>query len=390
MAFPMYQHTFTVTESGISPQGPLPCGTAGDDGAARLIFVFASSFADAAEYRYRLEIVCGDGSYDLTAAQVPVSGALTWEVPAAWTAAGTAAARLVQVATDAEGHEVRRRHFAPVLLQFAYRDEGSVAETTPRWQELLARGEQLLDVLSGVSERVETSAALAATEAAKAVEIGKEAEEAATSASLSAERAAEESRAAHAAAEQAEPQVRRAEQAADTADEKAQACDALLQKAEDLCGTVAEIEKLTDGSGIVYPCVTVDTVLNEASDNPVTNRAVATALNGKSGLSHSHTTADIPCANSGYWWGESGSVEDAFMSISNDLAHLNVGLDSFTARGITTEQPGGTVEESLAGLWGTKLSRSELSPTAIPFSYSGTNITNVAEALTLLLGKAGL
>lgn len=148
MALPIYEHRVTVTEETVSPRGPLMCGTAGDACAARLRFEFASAFADAADYSYRLEIVTGSGAYDITDRLTLADNEIVFDIPAAWTAAGLAAVRLVQFA-EQDGTETARRYFPPVALQFAYRDEGSGAVTAAlQWQEYLTRAEALLDELS--------------------------------------------------------------------------------------------------------------------------------------------------------------------------------------------------------------------------------------------------
>ena len=154
MALPIYEHRVTVTEDTVSPRGPLACGTAGDACAARLHFCFASAFTDAADYSYRLEIVTGSGAYDITDRLSVEDNEIVYDIPAAWTAAGLAAVRLIQFA-ERNGTETARRYFPPVALQFAYRDEGSGAVTAaPQWQEYLTRAEALLDELSVLRDAV--------------------------------------------------------------------------------------------------------------------------------------------------------------------------------------------------------------------------------------------
>lgn len=390
MTLPIYQYTLQVEKNEVTPHGPLPCGTDGDHLAARLIFAFTASVMHPDAYRYRLEIVCGNGAYDLTEPQEVEAGEVGWDIPASWTAAGLASVRLVQLEVAADGTETRCRHFPPVLLQFDHRPQGNgTPDVTPRWQALLTRSEQLLNEMSAAHSEL-VAASRTATAAATAAQVaGEAAEQAATDAAVSAAHSAEN---AASAVNQVEPFALRAEEAAASADEDAEACDALLLRCEELCGTAEDIAALAgDDGGIEHPCVTVDTALDSHSQNPVANAAVAAALAGTASLSHSHSTGHVTCDNTGYWWGTSGTVEDALMSISGDLASLHSGQWSSSAANITTNQQGGTVEDSLAGLWATKVSASSLSADTVPFAYSGApSVSTVADALKLLFGKVGM
>lgn len=356
MSLPIYVHALTVTETEITPQGPLACGTEGDENAARLRLRL--ELEEPTAYTYRLEVVTGDGSYDLTD-RLPISdGALTFDVPTAWTAAGLAAVRLVR-ATEADGTELARQYYPPVLLQFAYRDEGAAPLSAPlRWQELIARAEAVLEHASHLAD----SALSTGTEAL-----------------LTLERVSE---AGDAAASDARASADRATAAADD-------CRAVQESVESLSGIAASLLTLTGTeSGIEYPCVTVDAALNADSDNPLANRAVTAALETKSDRTHSHSTDDVTCANGGYWWGSSETLENALLSVSNELASLHTSV--VTAAQVPTNQPGDTVESSLAGLWATKADASSMIAECIPFTYSGGNIKTVADALTLLLQKLGV
>ncbi len=233
MSFPVYEHRITVTSEGVSPQGPLDAGVHGDEGATRLTFD-VSALGNAAAYSYRVEVVDGAGAYDITPLLTVQNNAVTWDIPTGWTTAGTAALRLVQLAVDEQGHETARRYFPPVLLNFDYRDEGNGTITAaPLWQEALTRAQ----------------AALEATAAATA--------------------------AAVAAAETATRAATQAELAEDS-------CQDAWEQVENLSGVVEDIRELAgEGDAVWHPCVTVDTALDSTSDNPLANRAVAAALNGK-------------------------------------------------------------------------------------------------------------
>lgn len=159
-----YEHRITVQDGTLTPQGPLPCGTAGDHAAARLIF----APLDAA-FAYRAEIVTGADTYDITDRLGVTDGELTLPIPSAWTEAGTAALRLVQLEI-VDGEEVARCYYPPISLTFDYRDEGhGAAVAAPLWQELLTQSEatlaQLRSEADEASMRAETAADAAAAEA---------------------------------------------------------------------------------------------------------------------------------------------------------------------------------------------------------------------------------
>ena len=132
MAF--YTIDFIATAEGVSPDAPQAAGHTGDHRAVQLRF--AVPFEDC---RYRLEIVDGCGGYDTTALLDVTDGAVTYDIPSAWTAAGVAAVRLVAVEQDEAGEEIVRFHTAPAYLTFADREDGEPLGQTarPAWQEVL-------------------------------------------------------------------------------------------------------------------------------------------------------------------------------------------------------------------------------------------------------------
>lgn len=145
MAFPKTVLSFTVGTADVTPQGPLAAGTAGDDAATCLVFHLEAPVGDSI---YRLEIVRGDGVYDMTEPLTPADDAvIRFDIPAAWTAAGTAAVRLVELTAE-DGREVRRHYYPPVLLTFAYRDEGIPGDAPLCWQTMLTRAEAMLEAAS--------------------------------------------------------------------------------------------------------------------------------------------------------------------------------------------------------------------------------------------------
>ncbi len=165
MALPVYIHTLTVGETTISPTGPLDCGTAGDEHAARLCLRPETPDTDVL---YRLEVVTGDGGYDITEPLTLEDGALTLDLPAAWSAAGVAAVRLIRF-TEQDGKETARQYYPPFFLRFAYRDEGVGAAHAPYcWQQLLTRSESLLAAMSHTCATAEEHAAAAKAAAEQA------------------------------------------------------------------------------------------------------------------------------------------------------------------------------------------------------------------------------
>lgn len=177
MAFPQTVLQLTVADGTVTPQGPLAAGTAGDDAATRLNFYFETSTPGSV---YRLEIVRGDGVYDLTAPLMltPDSPELNFDIPATWTAAGTAAVRLVELTVE-NGEETQRRYYPPILLTFAYRDEGVPMNDAPLlWQSLLARAEATLNTAQAAATAATADAAAARAAAEQAAMNGNAAERA--------------------------------------------------------------------------------------------------------------------------------------------------------------------------------------------------------------------
>lgn len=156
MAFPAYTHQLTVTDVDVTPKGPFDCGVSGDKRATRLSFYFEHLPIDSI---YRLEIVCGDGSYDLTdRLTMEDPPEIVFDIPTAWTAAGVAAVRLVEYVEE-NGEETARRYYPPFFLQFAYRDEGTgSAEAKPILQELITRAEREFENAAEAAKSAEESA----------------------------------------------------------------------------------------------------------------------------------------------------------------------------------------------------------------------------------------
>lgn len=114
----------------------------------------------------------------------------------------------------------------------------------------------------------------------------------------------------------------------------------------------------------------MDKTLNAESKNPVENQAIYAALEELRG--------------------QLQSMGSALAMMSNSLESMNSRLSAIAASDISTNQYGDNVEESLAGLWATKADAHNLQANMIQFTYGNTDITNVADALTLALGRGGI
>lgn len=180
MVMPCYHYELTARDGKITPCEVLDGGVAGDRGALRLVFVTD----DTAGYTYRAEAVNAAGGYDITEPMTPTNGRVSVDVPPSWMVAGITTVRLVQLEI-CDGEEVSRLYFSPVLVKFAYRDEGDgVAVAAPQWQEMLTRAETVL-------ERVQEAALDASTAAELAAEYAEAASDHAGSVDLRAEEARE-------------------------------------------------------------------------------------------------------------------------------------------------------------------------------------------------------
>lgn len=156
MSLPIFRHYLTVSDTEVLPSGPLDCGTAGDHNAAELIFEPLDP-----QSSYRVEIMTAGGAYDLTELLTPTNGEIAVSVPCAWTTAGVATVRLVEV-EERDGEETARRYFPPVTLRFGYREEGGQETALLCWQQLVTRAEAVLLEVSDRTAAAERAAAAAA------------------------------------------------------------------------------------------------------------------------------------------------------------------------------------------------------------------------------------
>jgi hypothetical protein len=190
MSEPVYALHFTAHREtpAVLPDTPVMAGYTGDHGAARLTFEVSRT-----DCRYRIEITDGSGAYDITQLLTAQNGAVTWDVPASWTAPGTAAVRLVEVDVGEDGTEQAVFHYPSVSLFFADRENGNgMGEVLPCWQQVMTEAEtatqqartaasqadaaaQRVEEVSHLLDTAETTAQAAETTAAGAMATAKEA-----------------------------------------------------------------------------------------------------------------------------------------------------------------------------------------------------------------------
>lgn len=165
MAEPIYNIKFAVGRAPLSatPSAPQPAGYFGDKGFARVGFRFKDATETANDHYYRIEIEDANGAYDITEKLYPgvVDYTVSYDVPAAWTAAGVATLRLVEF-ESIDGIETAVLHFPPVKLLFEARDSNaSMPKMLPRWQATMSKAEE-----ATVNAINATESALAAAEVA--------------------------------------------------------------------------------------------------------------------------------------------------------------------------------------------------------------------------------
>lgn len=303
MAFPVFTHQLTVTASEVTPRGPLSCGTDGDKCATRLNFYFEAPDPNSI---YRLEIVRGDGVYDITEPlSLSTDGPeLNFDIPAVWTAAGTAVLRLVECVV-ADGDETHRRYYPPILLAFACRDEGVPMGDAPlRWQELLTRAEKVMNE--------------AAAATGVAVNVSAEAQESVRRLQGETESALQTIRnASYVAGEIAATCADMRDAAQVFADEAASAA----RRAEEAAGTVGE--HTHDASAIPY----------DGSEQYIGGSTVEEALNNVSNYivgfnSHVHHDFDVSCGSYGR---DISHVGQALECIFGELDIFSTALDELHA-----------------------------------------------------------
>lgn len=167
MVEPIYEITFTVEKNPptVSPLSPQAAGHFGDNYAARISFVLNGA-ADGR--RYRIEVEDANGAYDITELLDAAGNVVSYTVPAAWTAAGVAKVRLVEVEV-LDGIEKAIFHYPAAKLSFEMRDSGtSTIKMLPRWQSVMAASEAATERAKAAEYNADQAAAKALDEASKA------------------------------------------------------------------------------------------------------------------------------------------------------------------------------------------------------------------------------
>lgn len=150
MADPIYKINFAVKypeEEGavpsVTPTAAQPAGYYGDDNFALVTFTMDSVVNG---HRYRIEIVDGNGAYDISELLDAKNKVVSYTIPRKWTAAGTATLQLVEIEVGDDGAEKAVAHYPPVRLLFEARDEGTpMGEMLPAWQQVMTRAENLTE-----------------------------------------------------------------------------------------------------------------------------------------------------------------------------------------------------------------------------------------------------
>ncbi len=140
------QFTVGIDTGEVTPNVVMEMGYTGDHLNAEVSFRVYTVGGE-----YRLEIVDGNGAYDITEPLVSdEDGYVTYRIPSSWTAPGTATVRLIEY-----GEDGRVSHFAPVSLFFADREEGERAEyCRPRFETLLVTAEEAVENANAAADRV--------------------------------------------------------------------------------------------------------------------------------------------------------------------------------------------------------------------------------------------
>ncbi len=140
------QFTIGVDTGEVTPNVVMEMGYTGDHLNAEVSFRVYRVGGE-----YRLEIIDGNGAYDITEPLFSdQEGMVTYRIPSSWTAPGTATVRLIEY-----GENGRVAHYAPVSLFFADREEGELVEyCRPRFETLLETAEEAVESANAAADRV--------------------------------------------------------------------------------------------------------------------------------------------------------------------------------------------------------------------------------------------
>ncbi len=248
MVEPIYKINFAVDRAApsVTPTDVQPAGYYGDDQVALVTFAL-SEVVDG--HRYRIEIVDGNGAYDITELLDAVDGVVSYIIPAVWTAAGTATLQLVELEIGEDGAETAVMYYPPARLLFEARDNGpSGVDMQARWQELMTAAE--------IASAQAREAAQRIVAAQHIIENGED--------------IAKDASALSAAALQ---------KAGDACEKAAEA----FERSKAIGSVWVSSEPMPDGYNLqIDPngeVLTMDEVLDAKSQNPVSNRAITAALN---------------------------------------------------------------------------------------------------------------
>lgn len=209
------QIEFTIGDDmKITPTAVQEGGVQGEHNAAQVIF----HLPEALEIGYQLflEAVDGSGGYDRTPALTVSAGAVTQDIPRAWTnAGGVLLLRLSAVAADADGTVTQTIYTFDARLRLHSREAaqpGAKALLEKQLEEQLAKTEAAVARANAEAEAAAASAAAAQTSAENAAK-----SEAASDAAAAAASAREAAEAASAADDSAETAAASASAAASSA-----------------------------------------------------------------------------------------------------------------------------------------------------------------------------
>ncbi len=147
MADPIYKINFTVNRAvpSVTPTDAQSAGYYGDDNFALVTFTMDSVVTG---HRYRIEIVDGNGAYDISELLDAKNKVVSYTIPRKWTAAGTATLHLVELEIGNDGAEKAVAHYPPVRLLFEARDESvPMGDPLPTWQAVMTRAENLTEAV---------------------------------------------------------------------------------------------------------------------------------------------------------------------------------------------------------------------------------------------------
>ncbi len=154
MAEPIYNINFDVTRATASVTQTLVqfAGHYGDDKFARVTFTLDSTVP---EHKYRIEIVDGNGAYDVTELLDAQDNAVSYTIPAEWTAAGTATLQLVELEISDDGKATAVAHFKPARIYFEESNQSGVSgEMQMKWQELFTAAESTTAQAKQAAQRI--------------------------------------------------------------------------------------------------------------------------------------------------------------------------------------------------------------------------------------------